>query len=188
VIRLSPEHKRQITVTWEEKFMFDGQLIGVEDFIQHLYGKLGECCGSEAELREKWSHPDSRAAFLQKLADAGFEMDKLKRLQALVSAEKCDLLDVLEYVAYAVEMLERTRRADNARQIIAEKYTVPQRNFLSFVLKQYVEHGIDALSAERLGSLLETKYGSVPDGVNQLGEIPTIRNIFVGFQQHLYSA
>ena len=185
-IKLSARHKRQITVTWEEKFMFDGNLIGVADFIQHLYGKLGEYCGSEAELREKWSKPDSRAEFLQKLAEAGFEMDKLKRLQALVSAEKCDMLDVLEYVAYALEMHERAERAANARQIIAATYTLPQQNFLTFVLTQYVDYGIDALNSDKLGSLLETKYGSVQDGVRQLGSIPTIRNAFVDFQRHLY--
>ena len=166
--------------------MFDGNLIGVADFIQHLYGKLGEYCGSEAELREKWSKPDSRATFLQKLAEAGFEMDKLKRLQALVSAEKCDLLDVLEYVAYALEMHERTERAANARKIITTTYTLPQQNFLSFVLTQYVDYGIDALNSDKLSSLLETKYGSVQDGVRQLGSIPAIRNAFIDFQRHLY--
>ena len=187
-IKLSARHKRQITVTWEEKFMFDGKLIGVAEFIQILYGKLGEYCGSEAELREKWSKPDSRDAFLLSLADAGFEMDKLKRLQALISADKCDLLDVLEYVAYALEMHERAERADKARQVISVTYTPAQQEFLSFVLKQYVDHGIDALTPSKLGGLLETKYGSVQDGVNQLGSIPAIRNVFADFQQHLYRA
>lgn len=185
-IKLSAKHKRQITVAWEEKFMFDGNLIGVAEFIQILYGKLGEYCGSEDELREKWKNPESRAKFLQTLAEAGFEMDKLKRLQALVSAEKCDLLDVLEYVAYALEMHERAERAERAQQVIAATYTPPQQNFLSFVLKQYIDYGIDALSAEKLGSLLETKYGSVQDGVSQLGPIPDIRNTFIDFQRHLY--
>ena len=186
-IKLSAKHKREIFVAWEEKFMFDGNLIGVDEFIKILYGKLGEYCGSEADLRTKWSAPDTRAAFLQKLADAGFEMDKLKRLQVLLSAEKCDLLDVLEYVAYALEMRERSERANNARQIITQTYTLPQQNFLSFVLAQYVDHGIDALSSDKLASLLETKYGTVQDGVRQLGSIPVIRNAFIDFQQHLYN-
>ncbi|MBO4491474.1 MAG: DEAD/DEAH box helicase family protein [Lentisphaeria bacterium] len=185
-IKLSARRKREIEVAWEEKFMFDGKLIDVAEFIQILYGKLGEYCGSEAELRAKWSDPDSRADFLQRLAEAGFEMEKLKRLQALISAEKCDLLDVLEYVAYAFEMQERSERADKARQIISQNYSETQQLFLSFVLKQYVEHGIDALSPNRLGSLLETKYGSIQDGVSQLGAIPVIRSVFSGFQQHLY--
>ncbi len=42
------------------------------------------------------------------------------------------------------------------------------------------------LIADKLGSLLETKYGSVQDGVSQLGPIPDIRNTFIDFQRHLY--
>ena len=61
-----------------------------------------------------------------------------------------------------------------------------EQDFLSFVLKQYVDHGIDALSADKLGTLPETKYGSVQDGINQLGPAPVVRSTFKEFQRHLY--
>lgn len=95
-------------------------------------------------------------------------------------------LDVLEYVAYALEMHERTERAENALRIITATYTPPQQNFLTFVLTQYVDHGIDALDFDKLVSLLGTKYGSVQDGVRQLGSIPVIRSTSIDFQRHLY--
>ena len=94
----------------------------------------------------------------------------------------------MEYVAYPLERRERAERAARAQQVISATCTPPQQDFLSFVLKQYVDYGIGALSADKLGSLLETKYDSVQDGVSQLGSIPTIRSVFVDFQQHLYSS
>ena len=46
--------------------------------------------------------------------------------------------------------------------------------------------GVEELDQEKLGSLLELKYHSVPDAIDQLGEVPVIRDTFVGFQQYLY--
>jgi len=72
-----------------------------------------------------------------------------------------------------------------APRIINITYT-PSARLFSFVLKQYVEHGIDVLASNKLSGLWETKYGPIQDCVNQLGTIPTIRNEFADFQQRLY--
>ena len=42
------------------------------------------------------------------------------------------------------------------------------------------------LDQDKLGSLLELKYRSVPDAADQLGGVPLILDTFVGFQQYLY--
>ena len=44
----------------------------------------------------------------------------------------------------------------------------------------------DGLDQEKLPDLLELKYHSVPDAVNVLGSISVIREVFIGFQEHLY--
>jgi type I restriction enzyme R subunit len=43
------------------------------------------------------------------------------------------------------------------------------------------------LDQAKLGNLLELKYHTVDDAARQLGDVATIRDTFVGFQQYLYS-
>jgi type I restriction enzyme R subunit len=58
---------------------------------------------------------------------------------------------------------------------------------LDFVLAQYVRQGVEELDQEKLGNLLELRYHTVDDAARQLGDVATIRDTFVGFQQYLYS-
>ena len=60
------------------------------------------------------------------------------------------------------------------------------RNLADFVLAQYVAQGVEELDQDKLGSLLQLKYHSVPDAIDQLGKVPLIRDTFVGFQRYLY--
>jgi hypothetical protein len=46
--------------------------------------------------------------------------------------------------------------------------------------------GVGELDQDKLGDLLQLKYRSVPDAIDQLGDVPAIRDTFVGFQQYLY--
>jgi hypothetical protein len=41
-------------------------------------------------------------------------------------------------------------------------------------------------SAEKLGQLLELKYHTVSEAADELGDVPVIRDTFVGFQRYLY--
>ncbi|MDP4008481.1 MAG: restriction endonuclease subunit R, partial [Candidatus Peregrinibacteria bacterium] len=49
----------------------DGKPISAEEFLQSLYGKLPSLFTSEAELRQIWSNPTTRKAFLQRIAELG---------------------------------------------------------------------------------------------------------------------
>jgi type I restriction enzyme R subunit len=42
------------------------------------------------------------------------------------------------------------------------------------------------LDQEKLPDLLELKYHSVWDAVTELGNVAEIRDVFTGFQKHLY--
>ncbi len=56
----------------------------------------------EAELRELWSEPDTRARLLEGLAEKGFGKEQMAEMQKVIDAEKSDLFDVLAHVAYAL--------------------------------------------------------------------------------------
>lgn len=59
---------------------------------------------------------------------------------------------------------------------------------MDFVLAQYVDQGVDELDEGKLPSLLKLKYGGVNDAVRVLGDPVQVRQLFIGFQRHLYEA
>jgi type I restriction enzyme R subunit len=65
-------------------------------------------------------------------------------------------------------------------------YDDKQREFLDFVLSQYVKEGEMELDQAKLPNLLELKYHAVSDATERLGSITSIRDVFMGFQQYLY--
>lgn len=66
-------------------------------------------------------------------------------------------------------------------------YDSKQQEFLNFVLSQYVKQGVDELDDTKLGDLLILKYDAIGDAKKELGNIPTIRKTFIGFQTYLYN-
>ena len=62
-----------------------------------------------------------------------------------------------------------------------------QKEFLDFVLSKYIETGVEELDQEKLPGLLELKYQTVSDAAEKLGEVTAIRELFIGFQKHLYN-
>lgn len=45
---------------------------------------------------------------------------------------------------------------------------------------------MDKLDDEKLPELLELKYKAIADAKRELGNVTFIREIFIGFQEHLY--
>lgn len=102
--------------------------------------------------------------------------------------EKCDLLDVLEYLAYNTSPLERQRRVEIVRPEIVAALSAEQSDFVNFVLEQYVEQGYTELSLENLPELIKLKYGTINDAKNVLGPLGEISKVFIDFQKDLYAA
>ena len=73
------------------------------------------------------------------------------------------------------------------RPQILSFYTEKEREFLQFVLDQYEQVGVGELAETKLPKLISLKYDTVHDARNQLGEMSHIRDVFVGFQKHLYN-
>lgn len=164
----------------------DGKPISAEEFMDNLFGSLPDFFKSEDELRTIWSDPVVRKTFLEKLSDAGYGMDELTILQKLVNAEKSDLFDVLEYISFSIEPITREARVAEARDNIFNGLDDKQSEFIEFVLSKYIESGVEELGQQKLPSLLELKYHSIPDAVKELGDVAKIKNTFIAFQRYLY--
>ena len=163
----------------------DGRPISAEEFLRSLFGALPELFKSEDELRAIWSKPDTRKKLLEELSEKGFAKQQLTEFQKILNAENSDLYDVLAYIAFHSDILERTDRADRAK-IHLDNYDTKQQEFLNFVLSQYVKQGVDELDDTKIGDLLVLKYHAIADAKKELGDIATIRNTFIGFQTYLY--
>ncbi|PCI00967.1 MAG: restriction endonuclease subunit R [Zetaproteobacteria bacterium] len=163
----------------------DGAPISAEQFIKNLFGDIPSFFSNEDELRKIWSLPDTRKKLLNALAEKGYAETQLDDLKRLIHAEDSDLYDVLAYVAYHSDMLPRLERAEQAK-VHFINYNQAQREFLNFVLKQYVKAGVSELDDAKLADLLILKYNAIDDAKHELGDIKSIRNTFVGFQAHLY--
>ncbi len=165
----------------------DGKPISAEEYLNTLFGKLPGFFKSEEELRKIWSVPSTRRTLLERLDEAGFTKEDLFTLKQLINAEKSDLFDVLEYVSFAVKPITRDERVELARSQIYSGIDDKQKEFLDFVLSKYIEVGVDELDQEKLPELLALKYLSISDASEVLGEISTIKDIFVSFQKFLYA-
>ena len=96
------------------------------------------------------------------------------------------LYDVLAYIAFALAPISREERVNTRRSLIFAHYGNKQQEFLDFVLEQYIRQGVGELDDEKLPHLIELKYHAVADAVAELGQVAAIREIFIGFQKHLY--
>jgi len=164
----------------------DGKPVSAEEFLHKIFGDLPHFFRSEDELRAIWSIPNTRKALLEKLDNAGYGKTELATLQSLIDAEKSDLFDVLEYISFAVRPVSREFRVFEASGKIFYGLDNKQRQFLDFVLSKYIEGGVEELDQEKLPQLLELKYSSLTDAVEDLGGVASIQNTFIGFQKYLY--
>jgi type I restriction enzyme R subunit len=163
----------------------EGKPISAEQFIKNLFGDLPSFFNSEEELRKIWIIPNTRKRLIEELSEKGYSHAQLEDLRSLVHGEDSDLFDVLNYVAYHKDLVPRMDRAERAK-IKLHDYNANQQDFLNFVLEQYVKEGVDELDDAKLPDLLELKYNAIADAKRELGDIPSIRNAFIGFQEHLY--
>ena len=82
--------------------------------------------------------------------------------------------------------LSRISRVASSSSVIFANFDEQQREFVEFLLKQYVKQGVGELDDQKLPALIELKYNTITDEISVLGE--DIRERFINFQQHLYAA
>jgi type I restriction enzyme R subunit len=164
-----------------------GTPMSARQFMELLFGKLPAFFKDEEELRRIWSDPTTRSKLREGLASQGFAREQLVEIQRIISAENCDLFDVLAHIAYAVPTETREARASRAELLIQQQFTTKQQAFLTFVLAEYIKEGVDELATEKLSPLLKLRYhNAIADAVADLGDTTRIRTLFTGFQKFLY--
>lgn len=139
----------------------DGKPMSAAQFVDRLFGDIPVLFKDEAELRKLWSTPDTRRELINGLADLGYGGAQLDELRKIISAEKSGLYDVLAYIAFARAPMSREERVATHRDVMFEHYDSIQRDFLNFVLDQYVKQGVGERDQEKLPHLLELKYHEV---------------------------
>jgi type I restriction enzyme R subunit len=165
----------------------DGKPISANQMIENLFGELPRFFKDEDELRRLWSSPETRKVLLESLAEKGFGDAQLGEISKMINADNSDVFDVLAYIAFALAPITRSERVNTRKDDILSRYETKLQAFLDFVLAQYVKQGVHELDQEKLAALLELKYQSVPDAVDQLGDALTIKDTFEGFQKYLYA-
>ncbi|MBW8361307.1 MAG: DEAD/DEAH box helicase family protein [Kaistella sp.] len=186
-VQLGDGKVRQLqSMTTTSFWSADGKPISAKEFLQLLYGSLPAFFTSEEDLKAQWSIPDTRKKLLVKLEEKGFTKDQLTEFQRILNAENSDIFDVLSYVAYDTKILERTERADKAR-LQFDGMDANYKDFLEFVLSQYIRNGVEELDDEKISAFLQLKYNSIPDAKSKLGDVRTIRNAFIDYQRYLYN-
>jgi type I restriction enzyme R subunit len=188
-IKLSDGKEREIQSMSSTMFYVDGKPISAEEFLQRLFNtlKLPELLGSEESLRKLWSSPITRRELLVRLESEGCAKADLVKLQEMISAENSDLFDVLEYISYARKPISREDRVKANETNIYAFLNAEQRDFISFVLRNYVQDGVDELDITKLSTIIKSKYGGIPEAEKILGDVEKINRVFIEFQRHLYS-
>jgi type I restriction enzyme R subunit len=167
-------------------YSIDGKTMSLTQFIESLFDTLPDFFMDEEELRKIWSVPQTRKHLLEQLSDAGFDKANLQQIQKLISAENCDLFDVLEYIKYNFSPVERYIRAKLSKERLTSTFKSNEIEFVDFLVAQYVATGVEELDEEKLQTLIEIKYKNVMDGVSALGGVDIAKKIFLKFQENLY--
>ena len=188
IVQLAEGRELEIKSMITTMLLYDGVTVTPQEFIKKIFNviKLPRFFSNEEELRKIWSSPITRKELLNKLEENGLARQDLKNVQELIEAENSDLYDVLEYIAFSKKPISRKIRVDNAHDEIFRNLTDNQKDFLNFVLSKYIQDGVDELELEKLSDLITLKYKALYDGEKALGEIGSIKEMFINFQKHLY--
>ena len=164
-----------------------GKPISAKEFIERLVGQMPNFFKTEEELRQVWLDPITRKTLLKRFAERGYNKETFRYIQKALQAEDKDVFDVLSYLAeFCEDMMTRAARADQCKVYVMDNYAARQFAFIEFVLQQYIREGISELDDERIGKLVNLKYGSPMNALQELGKPDEIRSTFCNFQQYLY--
>ena len=188
-IKLSNGRRLSLETTWEQKIFFGDEFLSLDEYVKKLFGRIPEFFSDADDLREKWSNPETREQLLRTLDEAGFAEDKLNLLRNMLKLQKCDLLDVLEYIAYNSTPIERAKRVELVKQQYVDALNKEQREFDNLILEYYASNGFKELGSDKLKTFINIKFNSMRDAKERLNmSVADIREHYFELQRRLYRA
>ena len=167
-IKLSNGRRLSLETTWEQKIFFGDEFVNLDEYVKKLFGRIPEFFSDADDLREKWSNPETREKLLQTLDEAGFAEEKLLLLKNMLKMQKCDLLDVLEYIAYNSTPIERAKRVELVKKQYVDALNKEQREFDDLILEYYASNGFRELGSDKLKTFINIKFNSMRDAKEKL--------------------
>ena len=82
--------------------------------------------------------------------------------------------------------VSRELRVKTNRSKILNFLNSNQREFVQYVLQNYIDIGVDELDISKLSTVVRAKYGSINAAQESLGTVEEIKEIFIDFQKNLY--
>ncbi|WP_027455747.1 EcoAI/FtnUII family type I restriction enzme subunit R [Xylanibacter brevis] len=186
-IKLSVGRRVTLETTWEQKIFFGDEFIGLDEYVKKLFGRIPDLFSDADDLREKWANPETREQLLKTLDEAGFAEEKLNMLKNMLKMQKCDLLDVLEYIAYDSTPMERAKRVELVKKQYVDALNKEQREFDNLILEYYASNGFKELGADKLKTFINIRFNSMRDAKERLNmSVTEIRNHYYELQRRLY--
>ena len=106
----------------------------------------------------------------------------------MLQMENCDLLDVLQYIAYETPAIERARRVELVKADWIKKWTDQQADFLNVILDYYARNGYKELASDKLSTFIDIKYHSTSDAMAALSMTPAqLKQQYLELQHELYN-
>ena len=163
-------------------------MLTAAEFLNRFAEAVKAASGSRTGLAEDWRGMESRDELLSRLADLGFDRDKLIEIQRRTEHADCDILDVMMDIAYGEVPITREMRAARAR---AALHGAGERlEFAEAVLKNYVAHGVWTLTKDSLIGLLKLRYTTLGAATKALGftENAEVLDYYSAIQRDLFAA
>ena len=157
--------------------------------MRKLFGRIPDFFSGADDLRKKWANPETREQLLSTLDEAGVAEEKLVLLKNMLKMQKCDLLDVLEYIAYDSTPVERARRVELVKKQYMDSLNKEQREFDNLILQYYISNGFKELGSDKLKTFITIRFNSMSDAKERLQmSAADIRAHYFELQRRLYCA
>ena len=180
---------RTIEAEWKDSVFLDNEMLSVKEFLERFCRAVRSLAPSADALKNVWRGMDSRTEFLEELKARGFTEEKLREIQAKTDRGEYDILDISLDLAYAVEPIKRSMRAQRVEAALAGM-NAAQAVLAKVILANYVSNGVWTLTREGYRGLLASRYGSLISAKMALGfaSLPGPEDFYLKLQDFLYAA
>lgn len=180
---------RVIVSRWKEHVIFDNQMLSVTEFLNRFAVAVRRATQTPELLKACWADMAKRKEFIEALEIVGFTPDSLREIQKNTGHEAHDILDVMLDIAYDVEPITRTLRAELAEKKFAD-LTDEGHKLLKVMLENYVHDDVWTLTAESFRDLLLQRYTTLGGACRSIGfgSIPEAMAFYAELQKEIYAA